>query len=69
MLARDLLDHLRRDAAADIARDERLAGPEVEEVRRIDARVDAGEHEQAQLGEDRRTPVTARVCVGAVAFE
>jgi hypothetical protein len=41
----DIVDHLRRDAPADVADDHRVAEAESEEVRGVDARVQARDHE------------------------
>ena len=49
---RDLVDHLGGDSPADVADDHGVAETEAEEVRGVDARVQAGDHEQAQVGKD-----------------
>ena len=55
----DVLDHRRRDPAAGIAEHQRVAQVEAEEVRRVGPRVDAGDDEEAELGEDDRPLVPA----------
>jgi hypothetical protein len=44
---RGVVDHLWGDSAADVADDHRVAATQAEEVRGVDARVEAGDHEQA----------------------
>ena len=66
---RDVVDHLGGDPAADVAHDDRVAEAEAEEVRGVDARVEAGDHEQAQGGEDDGALVAAGGGEGAVALE
>ena len=65
----DIVDHLRGDPPADVADDHRVAEAEAEEVRGVDARVEAGDHEQAQVGEDDGAFVAAGGGEGAVARE
>ena len=65
----DVVDDLRGDPPADVADDHRVAEAEAEEVRGVDARVEAGDHEQAQVGEDDRALVAAGGGEGAVAFQ
>ena len=65
----DVVDHLRGDPPADVADDHRVAEAEAEEVRGVDARVEAGDHEQAQVGEDDGAVVAAGGGEGAVALE
>ena len=65
----DIIDHLRGDPPTDVADDHRVAEAEVEEVRGIHARIEAGDHEQGQVGEDDGTVVAAGGGEGAVAFK
>ena len=65
----DVVDHLRGDAPADVADDRRVAEAEVEEVRGVDARVQAGDHEQAQVGEGDGAVVAAGGGEGTIARE
>ena len=68
MKATSLID-LRGDPPADVADDHRVAEAEAEEVRGVDARVEAGDHEQAQVGEDDGAVVAAGGGEGAVALQ
>jgi hypothetical protein len=65
----DVLDHLRRDAPAAVADDHRVAEVEAEHVGRVDPRVEASNHEQAQGGEDGGALVAAGAGEGVVAGE
>jgi hypothetical protein len=64
---RDVVDHLRGDLAADVADDHRVAVVEAEEVRGVDARVQASDREQPQAGEDDCVQVATAGGEGAVA--
>ena len=66
---RDVVDHLRGDPPTDVAHDDGVAQSEAEDVRRVDARVQARDHEQAQSGEDDRALMAAGGGEGAVALE
>ena len=66
---RDIVDYLRGDPPADVADDHRVAEAEAEEVRGVDARVEARDHEQAQIGEHDGALVAAGGGEGAVALE
>ena len=57
------------DTPADVADDHRVAESEAEEVRGVDARVEARDHEQAQGGEHDRAFMATGGGEGAVAFE
>jgi hypothetical protein len=59
----DIVDHFGGDPAADVADDHRVAEAEAEEVRGVDARV------QAQVGEDEGAVVAAGGGEGAVALQ
>ena len=63
----DVVDHLFGDAPADVANDHRGAELEAEEVRRVDARVKACDHEQPQGRKHDRALVAAGRREGAVA--
>ena len=65
----DIVDHLRGDPPADVADDHRVAEAEAEEVRGVDARVEAGDHKQAQVGKDDGALMAAGGGEGAVALE
>src|SRR4029077_17295506 len=64
-----VVNDLLRDPAADVANDHRVAQPEVEEVSGINPRIEAGEHKQAQVGEDHRALLAAGCREGAVSLE
>jgi hypothetical protein len=55
----DIVDHLRRDPPAHVADHDRIAQFEAEEVGRVDARIEAGDHEQAERGHDNGTLMAA----------
>src|SRR5204863_5993319 len=65
----DIVDDLRGDPPADVADDRRVAEAQAEEVCGVDARIEARDHEQAQLGEDDRALVAAGGGEDAVALE
>lgn len=62
----DVVGDLRRDPAADVADDDRVAEPEAEDVHGVDPRVEAGDDEEAQVGEDDGALVTASRGEGTV---
>jgi hypothetical protein len=55
----DVVAHFGRDATAGVADDHRLTEPDAEDVRGIDARVEACDHEETQVGEHDCALVTA----------
>jgi hypothetical protein len=55
----DIVDHLPCDPPTDVADDYRFAEAKAEEMRGVDAGIEARDHEQAQCGKDDRTIVTA----------
>src|SRR6266536_5603215 len=59
----------RSDPPADVPDDHRVAEAEAEEVRGVDARIEARDHEQAQVGEHDGALVAAGGGEGAVALE
>jgi hypothetical protein len=65
----DVVDDLRGYPPADVADDHRVAEVEAEEVCGVDARVEARDHEEAQVGEDDGALMAAGGGEGAVAFE
>jgi hypothetical protein len=65
----DVVDHLRRDAPTDVADDGRVAELDAEELCGVDARVQARDHEQPQVGEDDGALVPAGGGKGTVALE
>ena len=65
----DVVDHLRGDPPADVADDHCVAEAEAEEVRGVDARIEAGDHEQPQVGKDDGAVVAAGGREGAVASQ
>ena len=66
---RDVVDHLMRDPPADIVHHDRITQLEAEEVRRVDPRIEAGDHEQAEVGEDDGALMSPGGREGAVARE
>jgi hypothetical protein len=66
---RDVVDHLGGDPPADIADDHRVTEAQAEEVRGVDPGVEAGDHEQAEVGEDDGALVAAGGGEGAVALK
>src|SRR5205823_2048155 len=66
---RDVLDYLRRNTPAAVADDDRVAEVEAEEMGRVDPRVEASDHEQAQGGEDGGALVAAGDSEGVVTGE
>ena len=68
-MKRDVVDHLRSDPAADVTDDDGVAEVEAEEVGRVDARVEARDHEQAQPWKHDGVSVPAFGGEDAVALE
>ncbi|HET7050417.1 MAG TPA: hypothetical protein VFI54_19295 [Solirubrobacteraceae bacterium] len=66
---RNVVDHFGRDSPANVADDHRIAHAEAEEVRRIDPRIEARDHEQAQVGKHDGAFVAARTGEGPVALK
>jgi len=65
----DVVDHLPGDPPADVANDHCVAEAETEKVRGVDAGIEAGDHEQAQVGKHDGALVAARGGERAVALE